>query len=120
MRLPFGWSVVIKSAVRVNSHLFHFLFLPISSRSRSGFQLKQTDKACFSWETHHLTDFISREVCIRKQILGLCDAEGIQVDIHQTDFTEIDLRQIIRQRCNISIYVTFSSYPIAKTQKCIF
>ncbi len=81
MRLLFGWSAVIKSAVRVNSHLFQFLIVPICSRGHSGFQLKQTDKACFSWETHHLTYFIRREVCTRKQILGLCDPEGIQVVI---------------------------------------
>lgn len=120
MHIPFGWRTVIKSAVRVNSHLFHFLIVPICSRGHSGFQLKQTDKACFSRKTHQLTDSISREVCTRKQSLRLCDTEGIQVDILQTVFTETDLRQIIRQRCNISIYVTFSCYPIVKTQECIF
>lgn len=41
MRLPFGWSAVIKSAVRVSSHLFHFLIVPICSRSHVGFQLNR-------------------------------------------------------------------------------
>lgn len=125
MHIPFGWSAVIKSAVRVNSHLFHFLIVPIRSRSHSGFQLKQADKICLARETHHLTNSIGREVCIRKQILSLCDAEGIQVviwgksgvllkrakkmilaestpgcHILQTDFMGIVLSQIFRQRCN--------------------
>lgn len=41
MRLPFGWSEVIKSAVRVNYHLFHFLIVPICSRSHADFQLNR-------------------------------------------------------------------------------